>query len=134
MKPEMIPLLRKSVEWAEAEARKPDIDRRWRQENYRMNAVQLAAALLKQMGVKIPLRSQMQVAAHCGTCYCMTGWLGQELDPRYANTEVVGSVHVAAFVREQMGFTDQEAGMLFDGNNTITRVRELCERIAGESL
>jgi len=136
MKQEMIPLLRKGVEWAEAEYKKPWIDRRWWQNQYQTTARELAAAMLTRMGVRhvIPIKQQMQVAANCGTCYCMAGWLGQELDPRYAFREVVDDVHVAAFVREQMGFTPDEAGRLFDGSNSITAVRRISEEIAGEPL
>jgi hypothetical protein len=134
MKAEMIPLLRKGVEWAEAEAQKPWIERRWWQNAYFTSAKSLATSLLLRTNLKPTQQKQEQIAAHCGSCYCMAGWLGQELDPRYVENEFVDGVHVAEFVMKEMGFTRHEASELFSGTNSIQTVRYLAEQIAGEPL
>jgi hypothetical protein len=64
----------------------------------------------------------------------MAGWLGQELDPRYATNEVVEGVHVADFVTREMGFTHEESKVLFSGSNSIGDVRRIAEEIAREPL
>jgi hypothetical protein len=107
-----IPLLRKAVEWAEAEATKPPTRRLWWQGDYRMETA-------------------------CGTAFCIAGYVGQMLDDRYAETTFVDGTHVADFAAEALGIdADCADGVdgLFSSNNSIEDVRRIAEEIAGERL
>ncbi len=125
-----IPLLRKAVEWAEAEAAKTDGSSLWNQAAY-------------------------AIATDCGTAFCIAGWTvanfaeGVTVQPYptgYGEQpgELVSVVHPdgrpVAWEREAqqlLGLTDAEAWDLFEVDNDIHRVRDLAEQIAarvGERL
>lgn len=113
-----IPLLRKAVEWAEAEAVKPDGEFcAWRQGEWRTDM-------------------------KCGTVYCIAGFVAQTVDQRYATANTVEDVHVSQFAAEALGLTLGGCGLdgctcevhLFDGANTIEDVRRIAESLAGERL
>ena len=130
-----IPLLRKAVEWVEEQAQKPDIDREWFQPNYVCTPTPRAFLMLRQTGWDhASLENLNQVAAHCGTAYCVAGYIGMISDPRYAEAEVVDDVHVSDFATAELGITRSQAGDLFSGANTAADIRTAAERIAGEAL
>lgn len=112
-----IPLLRKAVEWAEAEAAKTDGTGLWNQGDWISKTT-------------------------CGTSYCIAG---------YAVTLAYGPVEVSegdgilrlpgeqrwldweSFGAKTLGLTYDEAGNLFDGNNSIADVRRAAEEIAARA-
>lgn len=125
-----VPLLRKAVEWAEAEASKPG-GGHWCQATWKLdldasqeNAVHIASL------------------AQCGTAFCIAGWVAaQELgEDRVDYNGFVhyedGTVeHVADFAADALGIAAvEDADDLFAGGNSIERVREVAEAIAGEPL
>jgi hypothetical protein len=109
-----IPLLRKAVEWAEAEAAKPRAECQWYQRFWVTPAV--------------------CVGRDCGTCFCIAGYVGQALDARYADGDWVDDVHVSEFACEALGLDGGAMELLFCGVNTIKDVRRIAEEIAGERL
>ena len=115
-----IPLLRKCVEWAEAEAMKPDELRNWEQNYYSVEPDQYPIAR--------PIRGvgqvEVQKAPSCGTCYCIAGYAS------YLSEKVPGSVAGA----EVLGLNSSDARVLFDEENTIEDIRRIAESIAGERL
>jgi hypothetical protein len=136
-----IPLLRKGVEWVEWQDSLPAIDSQWRQEDYLMTEYRHALALLSDDVQELsrvlsgPVqRTASQVSAHCGTAYCFAGYIGQLLDKRYERKDTVNFVHVADFARRQLGITEHQAQLLFDGCNRAADIRRICEAIAGEKL
>lgn len=136
-----IPLLRKAVEWAEAEAAKPDpASREWFQGSWVTYGRALAEDLVEDaygegkvdedsMGAMVEA-----LAPHCGTAYCIAGYIGQSLDERYKTTDLVDGVHVSTFAEQALGAPHREVVRLFDGGNTIKDVRRIAEDIAGERL
>lgn len=116
-----IPLLRKAVEWAEAEAAKPAELCEWVQADYRVE----------------PARAQSMYdkAPGCGTCYCIAGFVGAQLDARYTQKNLVDGVHVNEFAAKALGINLTEADNdLFHEDNTIEDVRRIAEELAGERL
>lgn len=107
-----IPLLRKAVEWAEAEAAKPISEGAWYQKNF------------------IEART-------CGTTYCIAGWTLHAHG--WTNEEIMGDDDVAETAAVLLGIPmwdgEADAGShLFADNNTITDVRRIAEDLAGERL
>jgi hypothetical protein len=104
-----IPLLRKAVEWAEAEAAKPAIDSQWVQGLWVSNPSDVAEELIEDTPLDEWSGTQYRQAVaaiapeHCGTAYCIAGNVGQSLDARYATTDVVENVHVAHFAANALG-------------------------------
>lgn len=125
-----IPLLRKAVEWAEAEAAKTDGTCMWNQAVYAMNT-------------------------DCGTAFCIAGWTvaAAAVDAKVTAYPTgygsqPGELMMAANpdgtpvnwerkAASLLGLTNGEAWELFGVENDIERVRELAEQIAarvGERL
>lgn len=107
-----IPLLRKAVEWAEAEAAKPLPESQWYQGAFRQEKA-------------------------CGTAYCIAGYVAQMQDPRYAKDVWAGGKFVGETAAEALGIKSSmgtEPGHLFYSGNTIEDVRRIAEDIAGERL
>lgn len=140
-----IPLLRKCVEWAEAEAAKPDVECRWEQREYvTVPYIRAHNIASRRMG-DVPwvygnewcerrdaLASELE--PECGTCYCIAGYVGQQLDERYARSATVDNRHVDSFARGALGLNSSQAEQLFDSDNSIEDVRRIAEEIAGERL
>ena len=138
-----IPLLRKAVEWAEVEAQKPEIDCLWDQSDY-ITSPTIRAWRMTSQYVALdqgPLARRAErerltkaVAPHCGTAYCIAGWVGQLLDPRYEKADDVKGMCVSEFAADALGLNPDQADELFEGSNTIGDVRRIAERIAGGAL
>lgn len=139
-----IPLLRKAVEWVEVQAELPEIDREWAQESYLTPASNRAVALvygalrttdhwdlLSSAGLR---RIAAQVAPHCGTAYCVAGWVAVQVDPRYITRDTVGGIHCSGVAQKALGLNDDQARMLFHGLNSADSIRRIAENIAGERL
>lgn len=120
-----VPLLRKALEWAEAENEKPDClwnQRWWVQTN------------------------------ECGTSYCQAGYIGQLLEDAYRENEYVsfrelehkefvdpdligdleGNYHVAYYAEKALGLTHNQAILYFDATNSLQRLKQLFESFTGE--
>lgn len=113
-----VPLLRKAVEWAEAEAAKPWEECRWHQASWSANPWDVFRWHNDTLQSK---------AAGCGTCYCVAGYVG----------ELEGFDHrgsVSEFAQDTLGLSDYDANRLFHASNTIEDVRRVAEEIAGERL
>lgn len=127
-----IPLLRKAVEWAEAEAAKGFERSEWYQADWvvtpEMRAefarVQRAHGATQVLGVA-------SKAPECGTCYCIAGYVTHEIE-----AVPVGSNHPSwiDIARPALGLNEHQADQLFAANNTIEDVRRIAESIAGERL
>jgi hypothetical protein len=114
-----IPLLRKAVEWAEAEAAKPHPQERlWDQSSYAQ-------------------------PSNCGTAYCIAGYAVINGVPG-AEAEVNGwgdyylrvngeIAHWGTEGCEVLGLTYEEGDALFADDNDIQRVREVAEQIAARA-
>ena len=135
-----IPLLRKCVEWVEEEATKPGIDRRWWQNRYLTPPRVLAGWLLQyQPGVNILNEYELldQVETHCGTAFCVAGYVGQLYDERYQFTDCIDGEengHVSEFARDKLGLTQEQSQKLFAGENNVRDIRRIAEQFAGEPL
>jgi len=133
-----IPLLRKAVEWVEEQDALPEIDREWWQGGYVTPPNYMADHLVRMVwnsdGTRVNNEQLNQIRAHCGTAYCVAGWVGMHADSRYTTTDVVDGIHVRYVAITELGLTDEQAGALFDGSNSATQVRRIAEKIAGEKL
>jgi hypothetical protein len=113
-----LPLLRKVVEWAESEARKPQSESEWYQDTYSMEGYKLGRT--------------------CGTAYCIAGYVAGEAE----GYQPVGWQSGVAMNMLGIDMDDAWGGFphqvgLFDAGNTIEDVRDAAERIArkyGEEL
>lgn len=123
-----VPLLRKAVEWAEAEAAKPDpLARQWDQsEYYRTPENRRAVAGRPQ--------------ADCGTAYCIAGWVCHINGEQFRDTHsgmtglLANGATVIGRAQELLGLDYVTGIHLFTGSNTIEDVRRIAEDIAGERL
>lgn len=129
-----IPYLRKAVEWVEYQAALPEIDREWFQNSYLLPPEDHARVLLDSTLGYVALDDVIQLQEHCGTTYCVAGYLGQLMDERYIHNDVAGGIHVSAFVCKQLGLSVDDGSRLFNGSNTAADVREIAEDIAGQPL
>lgn len=122
-----IPLLRKGVEWVEAQA-----------------ALDWSEGREWYQGLWVTPRNQVPQLQDdpeaCGTAYCLAGYVGQLVDPRFKTSGWVedettsDDVHVSQFAQEALGITDYQAMMLFSASNSAERIRQVAEKIAGEPL
>jgi hypothetical protein len=118
-----IPLLRKAVEWAEAEAAKPFELSEWEQRYYVLTKADAEDYPDLSWG-----RLRASKAPECGTCYCIAGYVAatttgdeEPLDPEWTAISA-------------LGLTEHQAEALFGASNTIEDVRCIAEEIAGERL
>lgn len=113
-----IPLLRKAVEWAAAEAQKPPEQREWNQGTWAEPTA-------------------------CGTAYCVAGYVAitampgaREVASTYGDYDLyVGDKRWRWDEAAQglLGITGDEADDLFAAGNTITDVRRVAEEIAARA-
>ena len=114
-----IPLLRKAVEWAEAEAAKPPELCEWEQNYYSVDPHK------HRIPISRPATGErITKAAECGTCYCIAGYV----------SVMAGKVATAENAQALLGLDDDDAYALFHFENTIEDVRRIAEDIAGERL
>ena len=113
-----IPLLRKAVEWAEAEAAKPT-GGLWIQ--------QLWYTRPGAGGYEAELRERNGLTPKCGTSYCIAGYV--------CDVEGIDALgYWPQRAAEALGLSESACAPLFNANNTITDVRLVAERLAGERL
>lgn len=123
-----IPLLRKAVEWAEAEAAKPVELCQWEQGVWQTTPETQVWARNRLID-KPQINDQWVIRAaakteDCGTCYCIAGYV-----------EVLHDLPARGDkAAELLGISRGAAFSLFDGDNTIEDVRRIAESIAGERL
>lgn len=142
-----IPLLRKTVEWAEAEAARDWRESEWNQGMWAVQPDRLSrwAMLRDRMGrfVKGGFRRQEQKSAECGTCFCIAGKISYDAggEPIFdflgqaSQVKLNGETqYISEVARKELGIDRRQAAQLFDGNNTIKDVRRIAEKIAGERL
>ncbi len=126
-----VPLLRKAVEWAEAEAAKPN-GGSWEQGAW------FVATDEGDPNVVVPdwwdadsiryRREMYEKTPECGTCFCIAGYTAFMVDG------VVDARTVEHRAARALGIDLDDAVVLFDANNTIADVRRIAEEIAGERL
>lgn len=111
-----IPLLRKAVEWAEAEHARSDGKGAWRQCTVAEDSEE----------------------THCGTAYCIAGYVLAQQGYSVAQIQAMGDsdedLDLAAELLGIPAWSTTFAPHLFDGFNDITRVRSIAEELAGERL
>lgn len=135
-----IPLLRKAVEWVETQAKLPTIDREWEQSTYISSPSKTALSLIWDK-LEYPFDNPFEqwsyvdiLEPHCGTTYCVAGYISQLCDSRYKDRFCVDEVSMPDFAAEQLGLTPLEASRLFHATNTASDVRTIAEEITGEPL
>ena len=124
-----VPLLRKAVEWVEAEAAKGKDSKgiplgEWIQGAWATDKTDLVTYY----------GTALEQEHTCGTAFCVAGYVGQLQEPRYAEKDTVDGVHVSEFAEKVLGLTPSESTALFSGGNSAEDVRRIAERIAGEAL
>lgn len=125
-----IPLLRKAVEWAEAEAAKPPELCEWFQGAYIYPSLADHAQFAwdgKPYGTGVN-NTMIGRAQECGTCFCVAGKVAYDA---LVNRDGRRAPGIAADV---LGLSDEQADTLFYSDNSIADVRRIAESIAGERL
>lgn len=131
-----VSLLRKAVEWVEEQDKLPEIDREWVQGGWVTGPWNMAYNLVYEA---VPLRRHEfaelanKLEPHCGTAYCVAGYIGQMHDARYAKADNVGGVPVAEYAEKLLGIEGLDHD-LFEGTNTAADIRRIAEKLAGEKL
>lgn len=123
-----IPLLRKMVEWVEAEDALPKNVRTWLQGSWMVHE-----------DLRVGLYDH---TPHCGTSFCAAGFIAQLVDPRFAADEVArnagwlinGREHASEVAQEALGLTDEQAETMWHAGNSAAMIRQLAEEFAGERL
>ena len=136
-----IPLLRKAVEWAEAEAAKPEIDREWYQGAFTLDPAEYAWALLDDLpefcGVGPVMRMEArQDAGGRSAAPCGTPTASPDTSAEVAGLHTNTYAHDAADLLgiKYNGYGKEAGGHLFHTDNSIEDVRRIAEDIAGERL
>ena len=155
-----IPLLRKAVEWVEQQEKLPEWAREWDQEHW--VSEKQWAQLDHLAAVECGDESAEKYAPHCGTAYCVAGYIGQLEDPRFAASDYIKvsrdealamgfshedlvsklsissdgflMIHVADLAELRLGLGSSQCDDLFDGANDAKTIRILAEEFAGEKL
>lgn len=145
-----VPLLRKALEWAEAEAEKPEELRSWDQAFFAVSATErlrYLGALEKVTREKI--NELVSAGEACGTVYCLAGYVngalcvdeleaqGREFNGSSYNARGETQAEVAAEllgIEPPVSGLRPEPGHLFAGSNSIEDVRRIAESLAGEKL
>lgn len=136
-----VPLLRKVVEWAEAEAARPLEVREWEQGAWMLKPDQFDALMFDPA-----TRIEFMKSTECGTCYCIAGKVAVETleAGEYMSGNYIFNGHgdLVCSIGERAG---DELGIprdnqfitynsLFASDNTIDDVRRIAEDLAGEPL
>ena len=139
-----VPMLRKALEWAEAEAAKERFDQRWRQGAWAQNLVATEETMKRVGG----LYTKMEVTCHTAFCFAgrvcdMAGdtFIAETGPFRSAIcvTDVISSDtgrvrEISHRAQDLLGIKRSAANTLFAADNTIENVRILCDAIVGEPL
>ena len=128
-----IPLLRKQVEWVEAQEQRAGSERHWFQSSWTKGLIGLA-----QQDLNDP---------YCGSAMCVAGKVSfdagwkpiwdQEADGhKYAVYAAKGGVTMSIdqIAQDELGITIEQAELLFAGYNNASDIRTYAEAIAGERL
>jgi hypothetical protein len=115
-----VPLLRKGVEWVEEQARLDPDSSQWHQSGW------VTPEFLR---VNI-----WDTEPGCGSAYCLAGYIGQLVDPRYENTAEVDGVHVSEVAVKALGLDGTGPLELFVAQNTAEDVRRIAEELVGGPL
>lgn len=143
-----VPLLRKAIEWAEAEAAKPPPQSEWHQGGWkcrpRAHAMLLAEEeCIGEYGVDVKRWNAVteQLLPDCGTSYCVAGYVTMVVHGmKFDNDWYDANDHVAAIAADLLGIEPPgcrqrpEKGHLFCAANTIQDLRRIAEDLAGERL
>lgn len=166
-----IPLLRKAVEFAEAAAARQltfaesrPLDESYHDERDELDPSSDPSDLTWNQafwaGTKVPFVATPEEATleHCGTAYCIAGFVNSQhpgyevraeaVENVFADDEngsdayrvnLVETIYGHSFqhsetARAALGISKYDADQLFNGGNTIDEVRYHAERIAGEKL
>lgn len=117
-----IPLLRKAVEWAEAEALKDPTESEWIQDFWRTTPQDY---------------TETYGETRCGTAYCIAGYMCQISGLSWVTSDDVlvdGEPTFAGTVAARLlGLPWERARDLFQGYNTIEDVRRIANEIAAEA-
>lgn len=126
-----IPLLRKAVEWAEAEAAKPWEISQWSQGDWVTRFDPLDPVEPSPVEIEAGWASEGQVkSSECGTCFCIAGYVAVAIMGESPDV----AFHVEGIAAKGLGIKGEVAESLFDCDNTIEDVRRIAESIAGERL
>lgn len=124
-----IPLLRKVVEWAEAEARIDQAFRAWDQQNYCGIGLRYLTAAERAQGD----------VGDCGTTYCIAGkvlhdagWTDAEI--RHRHRPDIPAAALLGIPTVDDTDDDDWGDHLFAPSNTIEDVRRIAETLAGQRL
>ena len=128
-----VPLLRRAVEWAEAEAQKPDELREWEQgcyvvptvEQYRLNDLGSCGS---EEDLVYTRNQILRKSPECGACFCIAGYT------QYVTTGSFDYRTAADTAQAALGISGGQANRLFHAGNNIMDVRRIAEEIAGEKL
>jgi hypothetical protein len=122
-----IPLLRKAVEWAEAEAAKTDGTCLWNQEDWAKQTDCGTAYCIAGYTVAIasPTVAIVPEPCDCGQDWCKTVNVNARRDGNPLDWEAEG--------QQLLGLDAEEAERLFDPGNSITDVRRHAEAIAARA-
>lgn len=135
-----VPLLRKAVEWAEAEAAKPRELCEWYQGSWRMDPAQAGGNFYDEDADEAYSKS-----TDCGTCFCIAGYAasitlqpGETLEDDTIRLDGQLQAFVYDRAAEVLGIqsgpmSNRHIG-LFNGSNSIEDVRRIAEELAGERL
>jgi len=133
-----IPLLRKAVEWAEAEAMKPIELCEWNQYDWIADKDEKNAARLRIASGMHDLSSAAlaKKSPECGTCYCIAGYITHEIvgEPSGLYSTFATGDSWSDVAANALGISENAAELLFRADNTIEDVRRIAESIAGEKL
>ena len=124
-----VPLLRKAVEWAEAEAAKPAELCEWEQGAWSTTAEDVAWARgFLADGERAPawVSRIAEKSDDCGTCFCIAGFINAQHGNRPSDYKAA-----AELLGLPVGIDVPD---LFKPSNTIEDVRRIAESIAGERL
>jgi hypothetical protein len=139
-----IPLLRKAVEWAEAEAAKPWEVSEWNQADWVAHPKKLWHQTRDALGRFIRGGERKTKAEDCGTCFCIAGKVAYDVGavPINYNSGFLNGLMMLdgreewadQIAQKELGLTDKDAANLFKATNKIEDIRKIAENIAGERL
>ena len=130
-----IPLLRKTVEWVEAQAKLAEEKREWNQGSWYVEDPAIIAA---KQDINDPV---------CGTAMCFAGKVAHDAgwipifddsngELRYASEATKGGkfAEIERIAIDELGIDIDQAEDLFSVYNDAERIRTIAEEIAGERL